>query len=68
MLYTVEDCMKKYCESLRKHVMKMIIFKKRNMKLLTSKQKKSYENSIKKKNEYKHAEDIKYGKDRGYCY
>ena len=47
--------------------MKMIIFKKRNMKLLTSKQKKSYENSI-KKNEYKHAEDIKYGKDRGYCY
>ena len=47
--------------------MKMIIFKKRNMKLLTSKQKKSYENS-KKKNEYKHAEDIKYGKDRGYCY
>lgn len=67
MLYTVEDCMKKYCESLRQHVMKMIIFKKRNMKLLTSKQKKSYENSI-KKNEYKHAEDIKYGKDRGYCY
>ena len=37
-----EDCMKNFCEFLREHAMKMINFKKKEMKLLT---KESYENS-----------------------
>ena len=32
------DCMKKFCESLREHTMKIINFKKKKMKLLTKKQ------------------------------
>ena len=34
-VYRGKDCMKKFCESLKEHVMKMINFKKKNMKLLT---------------------------------
>ena len=31
-----KDCMKKFCESLRKHAMKIINFKKEKTKLLTN--------------------------------
>ena len=34
-VYRDKDCMKKFCESLREHAMKIINFKRREMKLLT---------------------------------
>ena len=37
--------MKKFCEFLRKHAMKIINFKKKNMKLLTKEQQESHENA-----------------------
>ena len=40
-----KDFIKKFCESLRKHTMKIINFKKKKMKLLTKEQKESYENA-----------------------
>ena len=40
-----EDCMKKFCEYLREHGMKMIQFEKENLKLLTNEQQESYENA-----------------------
>ena len=36
--------MEMFCEYLRKHAMKIINFKKKNMKLSTTVQQKSYEN------------------------
>ena len=38
------DCMKKFCEALRGHSVKIINFKKKKMKLLTSKHENSYDN------------------------
>ena len=40
-----KDCMKKFCEFLREHAMKVINFKKKKMKLLTKEQQESYENA-----------------------
>ena len=37
-VYRGKDCMKKFCESLREHAMKIINFKKKKMKLLTKEQ------------------------------
>ena len=37
--------MKKFCEFLREHKMKIINFKKKKMKLLTKELQKSYENA-----------------------
>ena len=39
-----KDCMKRFCESLREHAMKMINFKNKKVKLLTKEQQESYEN------------------------
>ena len=39
------DCMKIFCESLREHVMKIINFKKKIMKLLAKKQLELYGNA-----------------------
>ena len=36
--------MKKFCESLKEHAMKIINFKKKKIKLLTNMQHESYEN------------------------
>ena len=44
-VYRGKDCMKKFCELLREHVMKRINFKKKKMKLLKKEQQKSYENA-----------------------
>ena len=44
-VYRGKDYMKKNCESLREHTMKIINFKKRKMKLLTEEQQESYENA-----------------------
>ena len=40
-----EDCMKKFCESLRKHATKIINFKNKKMKLLTKEQQEPYQNA-----------------------
>ena len=37
-VYRGKDCMKRFCESLREHAMKIISFKKKKMKLLTKEQ------------------------------
>ena len=44
-MYRGEDCVKKFCKSLREHAMKIINFKKKKMKPLTSKQQESYKNA-----------------------
>ena len=44
-VYRGKDCMKKFCEFLREHTMKIPIFKKKKkIKLLTKEQQESYEN------------------------
>ena len=40
-----KNFMKKFCKFLRKHAMKIIIFKKKTKRLLTKEQQESYENS-----------------------
>ena len=65
--------MKKFCESLRQHVMKIINFKKKEIKLLTKQQHESYENekicyTCKEKFENKYLKDKKYRKVRDNSY
>ena len=65
--------MKKFCESLRQHVMKIINFKKKEIKLLTKQQYESYENekicyTCKEKFENKYLKDKKYRKVRDNSY
>ena len=65
-LYRSKNFMKKVCESLRKHAMKIINFKEKEMKLLTNKQQELYENA---KSCYicKQKFEDKYIKDKKYC-
>ena len=42
-VYRGEVCLKKFCESLRKHTMKIINFEKKKIILLTNEQQESYE-------------------------
>ena len=63
-VYTGKDYMKKVCESLREHVIKIIHFKK---KILTKEQQESYENAkfcyiCKEKFQNKYLKDRKYRK------
>ena len=63
-VYRGKDCMKKFCESLREHPMKIINFKKLKMKLLTKEQHESYEHAkicyiCKEKFENKYVKDRK---------
>ena len=44
-IYRSKYCMKKFCESLREHVVDIINFDKKKMKLLIKEQQKSYENA-----------------------
>ena len=44
-LYGSKDCIKKFCESLRKHTMRIINFEKKKLKLLTKEQLESYANA-----------------------
>ena len=60
-----KDCIKKFCESLREHGMKIINFQKKKMRLLTKEQQESYENAqicyiCKEKFENKYVKDEKY--------
>ena len=65
--------MKKFCESLRKHAMKIINFKKIKMKSLTKEQHESNENAkisfiLNKKFENEYLKDEKYLKVRDNCH
>ena len=44
-MYRGKDCVKRFCEFLRKHAMNIINFKKLKMKLLTKEQQESYGNA-----------------------
>ena len=44
-LYRGKDCIKTFCEYLREHAMEIIYSKKKEMKLSTNKQQKSYKNA-----------------------
>ena len=68
-VYRGKDCMKKFCEFLREHVMKVINLKNKKMKLLTKEKQESYKNSkicyiCKEKFENKYLKDKKYLKVR----
>ena len=72
-IYRSKNCMKKFCESLREHAMKMINFKKKKMKLSTKEQQELYENAkicyiCKEKFENKYLKDKKYCKVRDHRY
>ena len=65
--------MKKFREFLREHALKIIKFKKKNMKLITKDQQKSYENAkicyiCNKKFENKYLKDKKYREVRDHCH
>ena len=71
-VYRGKDCMKKFCESLREHALKIITFKKKKMKLLTKELQESYKNAkicyiCKETFENKYLKDKKYCKVRGHC-
>ena len=67
-----KDFMKKFCESLREHTMKIINSKKKKMKLLTKELQEPYENAkicyIYKKIGNECVKDNKYYKIRDYCH
>ena len=68
-VYRGKDCMKKFCESLREQIIKIINFKKKKIKLLTKEQQESYENAkicyiCKEKFQNKYLKDKKYSKVR----
>ena len=68
-MYRGVDCMKKFCEFLREHAMKIISFKKKKIILLTKGEQESYENKkmcyiCKEKFEHKYLKDKKYRKVR----
>ena len=44
-VYRGKYCMKRFCESLREHAMKIINFKKKKMKISIKEQQESYENA-----------------------
>ena len=69
--YRGKDCMKRFCESLREHSVKIINLKR--MKLLTKEHQESYENAKvcyinKEKFEKKYVKDKKYRKVRDHCH
>ena len=72
-VYRGKDCMKKLCEFVREHAMKIINFKRKKMKLLTKELQESYENAeicyiCKEKFENKYLKDKKYRKVRDHCH
>ena len=68
-----KDCMKRFCESLREHTLKIINFKKKKMKLLTREQQEPYENRkicyiCKEKFENKYLKDKIFCKNIDHCH
>ena len=71
-VYRGKDYMKKFCQFLREHAMKIINFKKKKIKLLTKEQQDLYENAkirytFKEKFENKYLKDKKYCKFKDHC-
>ena len=71
-VYRDKECMKKFCEFLRQHTMKIIIFFKK-IKLLTKEQQESYENVkicdiFKEQSENKYFKYKKYRKVTDHCH
>ena len=71
-VYRHKDCMKKFCELVRQHAMKIINFKKKR-KLLTKEHQESYKNAkicyiCQEKIENKYLKDRKYRKVRDHCH
>ena len=72
-IYRAKDCLKKFCEFLREHAIKIINFLKTKTKLLTKEQQESYENAkicyiCKEKFENKYVKDKKYRKVRDHSH
>ena len=72
-VYTGEYCTKMFCESLRRHVMKIINSEKKKMIQLTNKEYESYLNQtnchiFEKKFKDKYTNDKKYHKIKDYCH
>ena len=72
-VYRGKDCMKKFCESLREHTMKIINFKKKEITLLKKEQHKSYQTAkicyiCQEKFENEYVKDKKYHKVRDHCH
>ena len=72
-VYRGKDCTKQFCESLREHAVKIINFKKKQLKLLTKEQQESYKNVKicylrKEKFESKYVKVEKYCKIRDHCH
>ena len=72
-LYRGKDCMKKFCEYLREHAMKITNFKKKKIKLLKKEQQESYENAqicyiCKEKIENEYFKDKKHHKVGDHCH
>ena len=73
-VYRGKDCMKKCCEFLREHTMKIINFKKEKMKTLTKEQQEPYENAKicyickEKLKKNKYLKDKKYCRVRDHCH
>ena len=72
-LYGGKDCMKKFCDFLGEHAMKINNFKKKKLKSLPKEQQESYENAkiyyiSKEKFENKYLKDKKLHKVRDHCH
>ena len=72
-VYRSKDCMKKFCEFLREHAIKITNFKEKKNKLLTKEKQESYEKSkicyiCKGMFENKHLKDKKYLKLTDHCH
>ena len=72
-MYRGKGCMKRFCEFLREHAVKIINLKKIKMKLLTKEQPESYGNAkicyiCQKKIENKYLKDKKYHQARDHCH
>ena len=71
--YRNEDSMKKFCEFLREHAMKIINFEKKKIKRLTNEQQEWHEKTnicynCKKKFEYKYTKDKNHRKMKDHCH
>ena len=66
-VYRGKDYMKKFCDSLRKHALKILNFKKKKMMLLTKEMQESGY-ICKEKSDNKYVKDEKYRNVRDRCY
>ena len=65
-VYRCEDCMEKFCGTLREHAVKIISFRTETMKILTTEQQESYKN-VKICYIFIQKSEDKYAKVNKYC-